>query len=437
MSDSAATEALLGEDGGVYRTVLPGGLRIISETIPGLASETIGIWADSGSRDETDLTAGSTHFLEHMLFKGTRTHSARQIARLFDRIGGDSNAVTAKEYTCYYARCLVEDLPAAGDMLWDMVLDSTLDTGEFERERSVILDELAMAADDPQDVLYEAFDALIYAGHPLGRPIGATKDRIRALQHSELIDHYRASYTAPRLMLVAAGGAEHREIVERTVSALQRLRPELLRAEVPAQQPPARTSAAFQPGVRRIARDTEQQGLLYGVPGLAAGSPDRFVFGVLQSLLGGGMSSRLFQTVREEHGLAYAVNSTASQHSDCGDFAIYAGCAPESAQRVLQLCEDEFAQLAQVTPDAVEVGDVAAQMAASTVLGMESTAVRMNRLAGAELHGIELRTAEDIVAQIRAVTPVQVQALAQRLHAGPRALATVGPADVVPPQIRA
>ncbi|MYM20038.1 insulinase family protein [Brevibacterium sp. 5221] len=405
--------------------------------MPGLASETVGVWADSGSRDESELTAGSTHFLEHMLFKGTRARTAAQIARTFDRIGGDSNAVTAKEFTCYYARCLVADLGSAVDVLWDMVLDPLLDPGEFERERGVILEELAMAADDPQDVLYEAFDELIYPGHPLGRPIGATKGRIRALDHATLLAHYRGAYTADRLVFVAAGGAEHAEVVERVTTAIAQLRPALLAPPGPAEDQTrprsARSRPAFSAGVRSIRRDTEQQGLLYGVDGVSAVSEDRFAFSVLQSLLGGGMSSRLFQSVREEHGLAYSVHCSSSQHADCGDFALYAGCAPESAQRVLELCDAEFRRLAEEAPDAEEVEEVAAQLAASTVLGLESTATRMNRLASAELYGIALRSPEEIVARVRAVSAQDVRALAEALYAGPKALATVGPRELTLP----
>lgn len=414
---------------------------IITETIPGLASETVGVWVDAGSRDETQATAGSTHFLEHMLFKGTATRSAKAIARTFDRIGGDSNAVTAKEYTCYYARCLVADLPEVTDVLWDMVLGSVLDPSEFERERGVIVDELAMAADDPQDVLFEAFDALIYAGHPLGRPIGATRDRILALEHGELLDHYRSAYVLPRLTFSAAGGASHEEVVDRVCQALRAAGcdPEAPSVTASGAPPlldvsrPVRTPAPFTPGVQHLTRETEQQSLILGTPGIAAGSPDRFTFGVLQSLLGGGMSSRLFQTVREEHGLAYAVHCTSSQHSDTGDFGIFAACAPGSAQQVASLCVAEFERLAEHLPGDEEVADVAAQIAASTVLGMESTAVRMNRLAHSQLFGITLSEPHALVERVRAVTPGDVRDLAARLFAGPWAMASIGPASFTAP----
>ena len=418
------TESLLGEGSGVYRTVLPSGIRIISETMPGLASETVGVWVGSGSRDETDLTAGSTHFLEHMLFKGTHTRTAKEIARVFDRTGGEANAATAKEYTAYYSRCLVSDLTAVTETLWDMVLNSLIDEREFERERTVIIEELAMSADDPQDVLYEAYDQLIYADSPLGRPVGATKERIRALEHSELLDHYTHAYTGEHLIFAAAGGAEHAEIVE-LVQRLTAHLPQLAPADRRTGQ--TRLTPVFTPGQRIITKATEQQGLVFGVAGLPEGHDDRFTLTVLSSLLGGGMSSRLFQTVREEHGLAYAVHTVGSQYSDVGDFGIYAGCAPQVAQQVIDLSLAECDRLASQVPDAAEVADIAAQVSASTGLGMESSAVRMNRLARAELSGRELLPVDELVGRVRAVTPQDVSDLAQRLFSGPWALAAVGP----------
>ncbi len=421
------TESLLGEGSGIYRTTLPNGIRVISETIPGIQSETVGVWVGSGSRDETDDNAGSTHFLEHMLFKGTATRSAKDIARTFDRTGGEANAMTAKECTAYYSRCLVTDLPDVCATLWDMVLSSTLDVGEFERERTVILDELAMGADDPEDVLFESYDELIYSGSPLGRPVGATKERIQALVHDELLHHYREAYVGPRLIFSAAGGADHEDLVDLVWRATQHL-PE---AKDHAATTSGRVTPVFSPGERHIARPTEQQGLIMGVAGLHDGHDDRFTLTVLASLLGGGMSSRLFQTVREERGLAYAVHTTGSQYSDVGDFGIYAGCAPAVAQQVVDLCVEQCQRLASEGPMAAEVADTAAQVSAATVLGMESTAVRMNRLAKSELSNRPLVDATELVERVRGVTAEDVQALAQRLFGGPWALCSLGPADNV------
>lgn len=408
----------------MLRSVLPSGIRVVTETMPALAAETVGVWVDSGSRDETDLTAGSTHFLEHMLFKGTTSRSAKQIAQIFDRTGGESNAVTSKEYTCYFARCLVDDLPPVTELLWDMVLNATLDAQEFERERGVIVEELAMAADDPTDVLYEAFDTLVYPDHPLGRPVGATKEQVRRLAHGVLHDHYAAAYIGPRLVFTAAGGASHEQIVELVAQATAHLpdaAPEAVR--------PSRTAPAFASGTACIGRDTEQQGIIIGMPGLSEGDERRFAFSVMFSLLGGGMSSRLFQSVREERGLAYSVHGIASRYSDSGQFGMYAGCAPQAAQDVIDLCVAEFERLAGQLPGEDEVADIVAQAAGSMMLSLESSAVRMNRLARAELAGMPLESPQELLDTVRQVTPADVSAIAADLAAGPRALATIGPRE--------
>ncbi|GAA4395546.1 MULTISPECIES: pitrilysin family protein [Brevibacterium] len=419
------TEQLLGEGSSVYRSVLPSGIRVISETMPGLESETVGIWVDSGSRDEAPTAAGSTHFLEHMLFKGTPQRSARRIAEEFDRTGGESNAVTAKEYTCYFSRCLVDDVDHITALLWDMVLHSTLDAREFERERGVILEELAMSADDPGEVLYDAFDEFVYAGHPLGRPVGARKEQIRALDHRTLLDHYAHDYVGPRLVFAAAGGAEHSAVVEMVARATADL-PELSSAPGAGLRP-VRTPPEFHGGVHTVVKDTEQQGIILGMPGLPEADDERFTMTVLYSLLGGGMSSRLFQEIREERGLAYSVHCIASTHADSGQFGIYAGTSPASAQQVIDLCAAELDRLATTVPGRDEVEAIVSQVAGSTVLGLESSAARMNRLARAELYGRPLQTPSELIDRVRAVTPEQVTALAERLAAGPRALVTCGP----------
>lgn len=400
--------------------------------MPGLGSETFGIWIGSGSRSETDDTAGSTHFLEHMLFKGTRQRTAKDIAREFDRLGGEANAVTAKEYTAYYARCLIDDLDRAAEVLCDMVFNSLLDPVEFERERKVIIDELAMAADDPVDVLYEHYDSIIYRGSGLGRPVGATKQRIAQLDHSELVDYYAYAYTGPRIVIAAAGGAEHEAVVEACRRAAEHLPDELGGTSSPVGDT---SSAAVEPApVFHAARGglvkpTEQQVLLTGVQGLHLGHPDRFTLAVLQMLLGGGMSSRLFQSIREDRGLAYSVHCAGSQFSDIGDFGIYAGCAPEDAPEVLRLIRAECAELAENGPSPAEVADTASASAASAVLAMESSAVRMNRLGRSELTGQPLLTTDEIVERTRSVTPEDVRELAARLFGQEWAMATVGPRD--------
>ncbi|GAA4512916.1 M16 family metallopeptidase [Brevibacterium yomogidense] len=419
-----------GEGGRIERTVLPGGIRIITETVPGLQSETVGVWVGSGSRHEAEVAAGSTHFLEHMLFKGTATRSALDIARGLERTGGDSNAVTSKEYTCYYARCLVSDLEAVGELLWDMVLRSTLDVDEFERERGVIVEELAMAADDPTDQLFEDFEQLTFESQALGRPVGATREQIRALEHGVLREHYADAYSGPGLVFAAAGGATHAEVVDQVMRHVAGSdgAGSCTAGTARGTEDPAEASAAvFTPGTHVRQRSTEQQGLVLGTQGLSEGHDDRFVHLVLSNLLGGGMASRLFQRIREEHGLAYSVQTVLSQYSDVGLFGVYAGCAPESADQVLDLVGEELTRIAREMPDGREVDDVVSQLAGGTVLGLESTAVRMNRIARHELTGLPLLSADTLIAEVRRVTPEDIRAHAAGLLEQDWALAAVGP----------
>ncbi|WP_375294974.1 M16 family metallopeptidase [Brevibacterium sp.] len=405
--------------------------------MPGLASETIGIWVAAGSRDESADTAGSTHFLEHMLFKGTATKDAKTIAAAFDRTGGDSNAITAKELTCYYSRCLVADLPSITALLIDMVSNSLLDEGEFERERGVIIEELAMSADDPGDVLFDDFDALVFGDHPLARPVGATKEQIRILEHRTLLDHYSSTYVPPRLVVAAAGGATHDEVVRMVEDALTGAWADRELEDKPADGAGSSVAApesqlirevpTFHPGRSHTVKDIEQLGILLGTEGLEEGHPDRFVYSVLLTLLGGGMSSRLFQSVREERGLAYAVNCVASQFTDFGTFGVYAGCAPENGQAVVDLILQQWDRLAQTPPNRSELDEIVSQLSGSMVLGLESSATRMNRLARSEIFGIPLEAPADLIERIRSVSAEQVSTMAGELLAGPKAIALVGP----------
>jgi predicted Zn-dependent peptidase len=426
-------------------------LTLTTEHMPGLASETIGIWVAAGSRDESAETAGSTHFLEHMLFKGTGSRDAKSIAAAFDRTGGDSNAITAKELTCYYSRCLVTDLPNITGLLVDMVSNSQLDAEEFERERGVIIEELAMSADDPGDVLFDDFDALVFGSHSLARPVGATKDQIRVLGHHTVIDHYNSTYIPPRLVIAAAGGATHDEVLAMVEDALAEAGLGS-RADVWSGAGTGADSAGggttsvakgshlggtervrpeFHSGVSHTVKDIEQLGIMLGCEGLPEGDDDRFIYSVMLTMLGGGMSSRLFQSVREERGLAYAVNCVASQFTDVGTFGIYAGCTAENAQAVVDLALSEWDRLAQEAPSRFELDEIVSQLSGSMVLGLESSAARMNRLARSEIFGLPLEAPMELIERVRSVTAEQVSEMAGRLLARPKALAMVGPAAEV------
>lgn len=413
--------------------------------MPGLASETIGIWVAAGSRDESAETAGSTHFLEHMLFKGTGSRDAKTIAAAFDRTGGDSNAITAKELTCYYSRCLVTDLPNITGLLVDMVSNSQLDVEEFERERGVIIEELAMSADDPGDVLFDDFDSLVFGSHSLARPVGATKDQIRVLGHHTVIDHYQSTYIPPRLVIAAAGGATHEEVLAMVEDALAEAglgsRADVWSGAGTGDAASvakgshlggaARVRPEFHSGKSHTVKDIEQLGIMLGCEGLPEGDDDRFIYSVMLTMLGGGMSSRLFQSVREERGLAYAVNCVASQFTDTGTFGIYAGCTAENAQAVVDLAVSEWDRLAQETPSQFELDEIVSQLSGSMVLGLESSAARMNRLARSEIFGLPLESPMDLIERVRSVTAEDVSEMAGRLLSRPKALALVGPAAEV------
>lgn len=436
---------IAGQDSGalVRRTVLPGGVRVLSEAMPGLRSATVGFWVGVGSRDETTGHHGSTHFLEHLLFKGTARRTAMDIAIAFDRVGGESNAVTGKEHTCYYARVLDDDLPMAVDVLCDMVTGALLDAGDVENERGVILEELAMNDDDPADLVHERFAELVLGTHPLGRPIGGTPETIRAVGRDDIADHYREHYTAPGLVVTVAGGVDHDRICELVSAGLTRSgwpldpghRP-YPRREVTGSgltvAPTASTPAATVGEAHRLVvvnRPTEQANVVVGSTALVATDPRRYTMTVLNAVLGGGMSSRLFQEIREQRGLAYSVYSFASGYSDSGYFGLYAGCTPSRVEEVISLMVAELHRLAEDGLPEEELHRAHGQLAGGLVLGLEDTGSRMSRLGKAELvHGQYLGL-DRALARIRAVGATDVQALAADLLARPQSLAVVGPFD--------
>ncbi|MCU1431926.1 MAG: peptidase domain protein [Actinotalea sp.] len=428
------SDVTAGQDGGaiVRRTVLPGGVRVLTEAMPGLRSATVGAWVGVGSRDERDGHHGSTHFLEHLLFKGTERRTAMDIAEAFDAVGGEANAATGKEHTCYYARVLDADVPMAVDVIADMVTSARLEEGELETERGVILEELAMNDDDPSDVAHEQFAAAVLGEHPLGRPIGGTPDTIRAVPRSAVWEHYREHYDPRTLVVTAAGGIDHDALCEQVAAALAAGGWDLSGAGMPR----ARRAVEVDPadGVppalgteMSVRRPTEQANVLIGGTGLTATDDRRFTLSVLNAVLGGGMSSRLFQEIRERRGLAYSVYCFASGHADTGVFGLYAGCAPAKVDEVLALLVEEWEKLAQdgITP--AELQRSIGQLSGGMVLGLEDSGSRMSRLGKAELVHGELLSQSETLERIRAVTAAEVQALAVELAGRPRSLVRVGP----------
>ena len=423
------SEQLGDGDAVVRRTVLPGGLRVITESLPAVRSASFGIWAGVGSRDEDISHAGATHYLEHLLFKGTHRRSALDISAAIDAVGGELNAFTAKEYTCYYARVLDDDLPLAIDVLADMVTDSLLDSSEVEAERAVILEEIAMTEDDSSDAVHEAFGWQLFGDTPLGRPILGTVGSIEMISREQIREHYAAKYTPDNLVVAAAGRLDHDEVVEATRSCFGAVLDSQVTPAPPRLPGPAGPDVGAGTGVRLISRPIEQANLVLGCAGLARTDERRFALGVLNAALGGGMSSRLFQEIREKRGLAYSVYSFNSQHADIGLWGVYAGCQPAKADDVLAICAEEIAKVCDDGLTAEELDRGKGQLRGSIVLGLEDPASRMTRLGKSELVYPRLEPVDEILARIDAVTLDDVRDVAKAILTRPKALAVVGPYD--------
>jgi predicted Zn-dependent peptidase len=410
--------------GVVRRTVLPGGLRVVTETMPTVRSAAVGIWVGIGSRDEDLVDAGATHYLEHLLFKGTRRRSALEISAAVDAVGGDLNAFTAKEYTCYYARVLDSDLPLAVDVVSDMVTGSLIQEEDVEAERGVILEEIAMRDDEPSDLVHDEFSTALYGDAPLGRPILGTIDSINSLTADGIGRYYRDRYLPANLVVAVAGNLDHDEVLRHVDKAFEGA---LGKEGLPSPPRIGGDGAAPNPGVRLIPRQTEQANLILGTIGVSRTDDRRFVLGVLNSALGGGMSSRLFQEVREKRGLAYSVYSYTSQYSDTGTFGVYAGCQPGKIDEVLTICRDEVAKVAEHGLTDEELSRGKGQLRGSMVLGLEDTGSRMSRIGKSELVYDELLSVDEVLARIDAVTLDDIRAVAGDVLAQPMTLTVVGP----------
>jgi predicted Zn-dependent peptidase len=421
---------LAGGDDAVTRTVLPGGLRVVTEHLPAVRSAAFGIWAGVGSCDEDLPHAGATHYLEHLLFKGTKRRTALEISAAMDAVGGELNAFTGKEYTCYYARVLDVDLPLAIDVLSDMVTSSLIEPKDVDAERGVILEEIAMNDDDPTDTVHEAFAAQLFGDTPLGRPILGTVNSINAITREQIAEHYTARYTPPNLVVAAAGNVEHEAVVASVREAFGGvldgdIRPALPRLGGLGEAVPEGAGT----GVRLVSRSIEQANLVLGCEGLSRTDGRRFALGVLNAALGGGMSSRLFQEVREKRGLAYSVYSFASQHAETGMWGVYVGCLPAKADEVLAICQEEVAKVISGGLTGAELDRGKGQLRGSIVLGLEDPSSRMSRLGKAELVYPRLEPVEEILASIEAVTHDDVRRVAAEILARPKALGVVGPFD--------
>ncbi|MFM5904774.1 MAG: M16 family metallopeptidase [Micrococcales bacterium] len=411
----------------IRRTILPSGVRVLTEAMPGAASVSVSFSVAVGSRDESNGHFGSTHFLEHLLFKGTEKRTALDIAIAFDSVGGSSNASTGKEHTSYYARIQDTALPLAVDVIGDMLTSSLIDPVEFENERTVILEELAMNDDDPEDVAHETFFEAVLAGHPLGRPIGGTQETINAVTREAVWDHYKANYRPQDLVVVAAGGVDHSNLVELVEKSLTDAGWDLSLEAAPVARRnnnPAQISGGAPLTV--IKRPTAQANILLGFQGLVAEDPGRYAMGILNTILGGGMSSRLFQEIREKRGLAYSVYSFNQGYSDGAVFGLYAGCSPKKSREVTQLMLAELEKVASHGVTQAELELAKGNISGGLALKYESTQARMSRLISAEVVNGEFIDLTATLSAFQAVTLEQVQQLAVELLGRSRTIVAVG-----------
>ncbi|HVS74218.1 MAG TPA: pitrilysin family protein [Candidatus Acidoferrales bacterium] len=402
----------------IQRHVLPNGLVVVTETMPHVRSVSVGVWVRSGSRRESPQQNGLAHFLEHMVFKGTKRRTAEEIARSMDSVGGMLDAFTAKEFTCFNAKVLDEHLPIAFDVISDLILRPLFDAGDVEKEKQVVLEEIKMDQDNPENVLHELFTEGFWPDHPLGRPIIGTPETVRSFDSEALFNYYRSWFAPDRLVLTAAGNVTHDRLLELADREFSGLRPA---GPAPGALPP-QTGAPIHLETKR---DLEQIHLCIGVPSYPLAHEGRYAVAVLNNLLGGGMSSRLFQNVREKQGLAYAVFSELTPYSDAGILSVYAGTALETAGKVVDLVVKEFRDLKESLVPEEELRRAKDHLKGSIMLSLESTSSRMSNLARQELYFERFYSLDEILASIEAVTREEVQSIAREFFRTDQIAATV------------
>jgi predicted Zn-dependent peptidase len=409
----------------VTTDTLPSGLRLLTEAMPHVRSVTVGVWLTRGSRHESDAESGVAHFVEHMLFKGTTSRSARDIAQTVDSIGGQIDAFTAKEYAGYYLKVLDEHLPTAIDLLSDLVLRPAFAPNDITKEQGVILEEIKMAEDTPDDLVHEMFAQQFWSRHPLGRPILGTVATVESFSAAQLRAYFARTYVASNFVVAAAGHLEHghvRELIERAFGGVSS-------GAGPADTAPPDVF----PGLVTRHKDIEQSHVCLGTPAYPQAHVDRHALYVLNTVLGGSMSSRLFQHIREERGLAYAVFSNLSTYSDAGMVTIYAGCAAEKVDEVVALALEELRALRETDVPADELQRAKDHLKGSLMLGLESTSSRMAHLARQAIYFGRQLTLDELLASIERVTAADVRRAARDLFHDRGLVATVvGPPGAAP-----
>jgi predicted Zn-dependent peptidase len=408
-------------ESGYRKTVLPSGITVITEAMADRSSVAIGVWVRNGSRDEPGELLGISHFIEHMMFKGTERRDARAIAASLESIGGHLDAFTAREEVCYYARALSENVPEVLDVLSDIVCRSRFAATEVDREKSVVREEIFSCEDDPEEKINDVLAEQLWGGHSLGRPILGTVETVEGLNPANIRDYFRSRYRPDHLVIAAAGALEHAQLVAGVGDRFQPPDGDAL--------PLSGTPPAFQPSlVHQVREELQQLYLALATRGVAYSDPDRYPIVVLNTLLGGGMSSRLFQSVREEAGLAYSVYSSADFHRDAGMISIQLGVSPERGREALKRLRVELETLLEQGPSEDEVAAARAQLKGSLVMGQESVSSRLYHLAHEELYRGGYTPTEEQVARVLAVTRDQVVDVARRFLRPDRfALTALGP----------
>ncbi len=403
----------------ITTTTLSSGIRLVTESMPEVASLCVGVWVGTGSRDETPEQSGISHFLEHLLFKGTPERTARAIAEEVDAVGGDMNAYTTKEYTTFYVRALAEHVELGLDILCDILSRPALRPEEVDAERQVILEEVLMHRDEPSDVVQELFAGAMFPGHPLGREVLGEPEVITKVTVPAIRSFFDTHYLPGNMVIAAAGDLDHDRLavgIEARFTGRS------------GGRPPVREAPSLGPAALVVeSRETEQAQLVLGVRAPDRRSPERFSLAVLNHTLGGGLSSRLFQEIREARGLAYSIGSDRSAYQDAGSLAVSVGTSPEHAHEVLGLLHGELDQLAAegITPRELEVAK--GHLRADLLLSLEDSGSRMSRIGSSLLLYDEVLASEDLLARIAAVTADEVRSVAGQVLMGPRTLSVVGP----------
>jgi predicted Zn-dependent peptidase len=410
----------------VKRFVHASGLRIVTEEVPSVRSAAVGIWVNVGSRDETPAVAGASHFLEHLLFKGTTRRNALEISSSIEAVGGEMNAFTSKEYTCFYARVIDTDLPMAIDVVSDLITSSIVSALDVDAERKVVLEEIAMRDDDPSDLVHDLYAETYYGDTQLGRPILGTVESIKSMSRNAVFNYYKKRYLPQDLVVAVAGNIKHKKVVEMVERALSadgfldvKGAPQIRDNEV--------MRKAKQNPVGIITRKTEQAHMFYGMEGVARHDDRRFAMGILASALGGGMSSRLFQEIREKRGLAYSVYAYAQQFAGSGQIGFYAGCNPAKAIEVIEIIREVLSDVAEHGMTHAEINRAKGAVRGSLVLSQEDSGSRMSRIGKNEIVYGHVMGFDEILHEISSVTHEDVRKVASEFLTKTPTLALVGP----------